>query len=160
MTFSEKLIKLRKEKGMSQESLAEMLGTSRQAVSKWENGQGFPETEKLLMIGNIFEVSTDYLLKEAPEHSRAESENEKGFYASRELIASYLLAVGKKARLLAIGFFVIIFATIPPNLFPKYESAANIAMFCIMALGISLLAVFASARFSEQIILKSSKMSH
>lgn len=48
MTFGEKLSKLRKEKGLSQELLAEQLGTSRQAISKWENHQGFPEIEKLL----------------------------------------------------------------------------------------------------------------
>ena len=53
MTFGEKLFKLRKENGLSQEALAEQLNTSRQAISKWENGQGFPETEKLLLIGNI-----------------------------------------------------------------------------------------------------------
>ena len=47
MTFGEKLFKLRKEKGLSQEALAEQIGTTRQAVSKWENNQGFPETEKL-----------------------------------------------------------------------------------------------------------------
>lgn len=45
MEFGEKLFKLRKEKGFSQETLAEKLNTSRQAISKWENGQGFPETE-------------------------------------------------------------------------------------------------------------------
>ncbi|MGC3792448.1 helix-turn-helix domain-containing protein, partial [Priestia aryabhattai] len=64
MTFGEKLFKLRKEKGLSQEALAEKVNTTRQAISKWENGQGFPETEKLLMLGNIFEVSIDYLLKD------------------------------------------------------------------------------------------------
>ena len=47
MKFNEKLQKLRKEKGMSQEALADELGVSRQAVSKWENGQVYPETEKL-----------------------------------------------------------------------------------------------------------------
>ena len=63
MTFGEKLYKLRKEKGFSQEALAEKSNTSRQAISKQENAQGFPETEKLILIGNIFEVSIDYLLK-------------------------------------------------------------------------------------------------
>lgn len=43
MSFSEKLLQLRKEKGYSQEVLAEKLCTTRQAVSKWENGQGFPK---------------------------------------------------------------------------------------------------------------------
>ena len=61
MTFGEKLFKLRKEKGFSQETLAEQIGTTRQAVSKWENNQGFPETEKLLQISDIFEISLDFL---------------------------------------------------------------------------------------------------
>lgn len=63
MNLGEKIYKLRKEKGLSQEALAEQIGTTRQAVSKWENDQGFPETEKLLQLSNIFEVSTDFLLK-------------------------------------------------------------------------------------------------
>ncbi len=57
MTFGEKLFKLRKEKGFSQEALAEQIGTTRQAISKWENKQGFPETEKLLQLSNIFEIT-------------------------------------------------------------------------------------------------------
>lgn len=61
MKFGEKLQKLRKEKGMSQEELAMRLHVSRQAVSKWENDQGYPETEKMLMLGNIFSVTMDYL---------------------------------------------------------------------------------------------------
>ena len=48
MNFGEKLFKLRKEKGLSQEALADQLGTTRQAVSKGENNQGYPETEKIL----------------------------------------------------------------------------------------------------------------
>ena len=61
MMFNEKLYKMRKEKNLSQEALAEKLNTTRQAVSKWETGQGFPETERLLMISNFFNVSMDYL---------------------------------------------------------------------------------------------------
>lgn len=60
MNLGEKIFKLRKEKGFSQEVLAEKLGTTRQAVSKWENNQGFPETEKLMQLSNIFEVSVDF----------------------------------------------------------------------------------------------------
>lgn len=63
MNLGEKIYKLRKEKGFSQEVLAEQIGTTRQAISKWENNQGFPETEKLLQLSNIFEVSIDFLLK-------------------------------------------------------------------------------------------------
>lgn len=62
MILGEKIYKFRKEKGLLQETLAELLGTTRQAVSKWENNQGYPETEKLLLLSNVFEVSVDFLL--------------------------------------------------------------------------------------------------
>lgn len=62
MAFGEKLFKLRKERGLSQEALEEKVNTTCQAISKQENNQGFPETEKLMILNNIFEVSIDYLL--------------------------------------------------------------------------------------------------
>ena len=64
MTFSEKLTILRKQKGMSQEHLAELLDVSRQSVSKWEAQQALPETAKIISIANIFGVSIDLLLKD------------------------------------------------------------------------------------------------
>lgn len=63
MTLSEKIMNLRKKNGWSQEELAERLDISRQSVSKWESGESVPTLEKLIRISEIFEVSTDYLLK-------------------------------------------------------------------------------------------------
>lgn len=62
--LSEKLYKLRKNSGLSQEKLAEQLDVSRQAISKWESGTAIPESEKLIAISNYFGVSVDYLLKD------------------------------------------------------------------------------------------------
>lgn len=53
MTFGEKLYKLRKSQGFSQEELAEKLNTSRQAISKWENNNGYPETEKIILVSKL-----------------------------------------------------------------------------------------------------------
>ncbi len=64
MTFGDKLCKLRKEKNLTQEQLADILKVSRQSVSKWESGAAYPETEKLICLANLFECSTDYLLKD------------------------------------------------------------------------------------------------
>lgn len=63
MGFSENLQNLRKIKNMSQEQLAERLEVSRQAVSKWESGNSYPETEKIIAICEIFECSMDDLVK-------------------------------------------------------------------------------------------------
>ncbi len=62
MNFAEKLYTLRTQSGYSQEVLAEKLNVSRQAVSKWETGPTLPETDKLIAIGTLFNVSIDSLL--------------------------------------------------------------------------------------------------
>ena len=67
MTFGEKLQKLRAREGLSQDGLAELLNVSRQAVSKWERDETMPEAEKIIRISDYFRVTTDYLLKDAPE---------------------------------------------------------------------------------------------
>ena len=63
MDFCEKLQTLRREKGLSQEALAELLGVSRQAVSKWESGGAYPETDKILTLCDLFGVTADELLR-------------------------------------------------------------------------------------------------
>jgi len=77
MSFSEKIQILRKQKGISQEQLAEMLDISRQAVSKWELGESLPDVENIVKLSEIFGVSTDYLMKhESPQASAWESTTE------------------------------------------------------------------------------------
>ena len=62
MSFGENLRNARKEKNITQEDLAEILGVSRQAISKWESDNGYPETEKLLIISEALNISIDSLL--------------------------------------------------------------------------------------------------
>ena len=62
MTFKEKLVILRKSKGLTQDELASAVGVSRQAVYKWESGQSYPEVPKLLEIKHLFNISIDELL--------------------------------------------------------------------------------------------------
>ena len=64
MPFADKLQRLRKAKKLSQEDLAEKCGVTRQSVSKWETGAGYPETEKLLILCDILDVNLDYLLRD------------------------------------------------------------------------------------------------
>lgn len=70
MNFSKKLQILRKEKRLSQEGLAEKLNVSRQAVSKWESGQSFPELDKIIILSDIFSVTVDELVKDNIELKR------------------------------------------------------------------------------------------
>lgn len=62
MTFAENVKMLRKQAGMSQEQLAEKLGVSRQAVTKWETGAGIPDIENIMAISALFDISIDDLL--------------------------------------------------------------------------------------------------
>ena len=64
MTFGEKLHKLRKERGLSQEDLAAQIAVSRQAVSRWEQGTSLPDTENILQLCKLFGISADYLMNE------------------------------------------------------------------------------------------------
>lgn len=133
MKFGEKLYKLRKKHGYSQEVLAEKLNTSRQAISKWENDQGFPETEKLMMISNIFNVSIDYLLKETEENI---AEDEEGYYVSRELAEAFLLHTHKTANRVAIGIGFFVLAAIPYFIFGIESITTMLLITAIIALGI------------------------
>ena len=63
MKLADRILELRKQKGISQEELADKLGVSRQAVSKWESEQSTPDIDKLILMSEYFGVTTDYLLK-------------------------------------------------------------------------------------------------
>lgn len=64
LKFNEKLIKLRKASGLSQEELGDKLNVSRQTISKWELGETTPEMDKLGELSNLFEISIDELVKD------------------------------------------------------------------------------------------------
>ena len=63
MSFSENLKQSRNEKQLTQERLAELLDVTRQAVSKWEQGVGYPETDKLIILAKVLNISLDWLFE-------------------------------------------------------------------------------------------------
>ena len=114
MILAEKIARLRKRNGWSQEELAEKINVSRQAVSKWESAQTVPDLEKILTLGNLFGVTTDYLLKD-----EMESEEFSGteIPAVRRLTlaeTNEYLALRKTASVrMAAATFLCIFSVIP-----------------------------------------------
>lgn len=84
MTLGEKLSKLRKENGHTQEGLAQLLGVSRQAVSRWESNLAYPETEKLIRIGELYNCSMDYLLKDGAQTVAPVRRGIRDFYFERK----------------------------------------------------------------------------
>ena len=77
MTLADRIQQLRKQKGISQEELADRVGVSRQAVSKWESEQSVPDMDKIILISDYFEVTTDYLLKGIEPAPPAPADQEK-----------------------------------------------------------------------------------
>ena len=78
MNFNEKLIKLRKERGLSQEELGAEVGVSRQTISKWELAQSYPDFQKLVLLSDYFKISLDTLVKDIDvEDVRDKNLNEK-----------------------------------------------------------------------------------
>ena len=103
MEFNEKLQKLRKRKGLTQEELAELLYVSRTAISKWESGRGFPNIESLRAISKYFSVSLDELLSGEEILAIAEKDHKEKERTIRDLIFG-LLDCGM-ALLLFLPFF-------------------------------------------------------
>lgn len=102
MTSGEKIQKLRKEAGLSQEELSYQLGVSRQAISKQERDNGYPETEKIIRMSKIFNVTLDYLLNEEGTEI-PEAVTEQGIYVSREMADGFLLYQKRKFLKIAIA---------------------------------------------------------
>ena len=108
MKFQEKLVALRKGKGMSQEQLAEKLGVSRQAISRWESGESTPDMLNLLGLCECFQVSSDYLL-----HDDYESDADIPVVKKKEEEIVEVKLKKKNMHLIsAIGFLITTFCAI------------------------------------------------
>ena len=88
MTLGSKIQALRKKTHMSQDELADKLGVSRQALSKWENDCTNPDIEKVILISDLFSVTTDYLLK---EHQNQNESTFDTFQKNKRLSSSTLI---------------------------------------------------------------------
>lgn len=93
MTLADRILELRKQKGISQEALADKLGVSRQAISKWESEQSTPEMDKIVLMSDFFEVTTDYLLK-GIEPACEDGERGKRIGNALSLLAPYMAWIG------------------------------------------------------------------
>lgn len=115
MIFADKLIQLRKQLGWSQEELAEKLGVSRQAVSKWEGAQSTPDLERVLKLADLFGVTTDYLLRddaEAPEYTAVDEDAPTVRRVSMEEANAFLSVKALTADRIAWATLLCIFSPI------------------------------------------------
>ena len=116
MILADKIIELRKKAGYSQEELAEKMGVSRQSVSKWEGALSIPDLDKILLMSEIFGVSTDYLLKDefgeelpAPKEEISESKFRK---VSMEEANEFIKVKDETAPKVALGVVMCILSPV------------------------------------------------
>ena len=100
MKFNEKLVKLRKEAGLSQEELGNKLNVARQTVSKWELGETTPEMDKLVKMSEIFNITLDELIKE-------ENVNEKINNTNSQKLAGLVIEILKGIGIFLIALLII-----------------------------------------------------
>ena len=110
MTLGEKIARQRKELNYTQEQLADILGVSRQSISKWESDIAYPETDKLIELGKLFDCSMDYLLKE--EITEKHGVQTSGFTEKVEEISRKVMTEKTKKILKIIGIILAVVLTI------------------------------------------------
>ena len=145
--LAEKIMSLRKQKGWSQEQLAEQLGVSRQAVSKWESGISIPDLDKVVNMSTLFGVCTDYLLKEDFE-LRSEEMSEKKIPVlkerriSEEEVKVYLDLARLVARKLALGVSLCILSPVCLIILGGMSDLGNTGISENMASGLGVAVLF------------------
>ena len=115
MILADKIIRLRKKNGWSQEELADKMNVSRQAVSKWESAQTIPDLEKILQLGTLFGVTTDYLLKDEIEDEELTNDTTSDTTVKRisiEEANEYIEQRKKSSWRLALATFLCILSPI------------------------------------------------
>lgn len=101
MNIGERIYELRRKNSMSQEDLAEKTNVSRQSISKWESSQSVPEVERIVQLSNIFNVSTDWILK-GENSKKQKSQSNKNNLKSVQTVSTALNYIG-----FVIGAFIL-----------------------------------------------------
>lgn len=112
MILANKIFEERKKLGLSQEELAEKLSVSRQAVSKWESAQSVPDLQKIILMSELFSVSTDYLLKDEMEQEQnlsSESASDRTIRrVSMEEANDFMKTEAEQSKVMAFGVMLCI----------------------------------------------------
>lgn len=116
MKLEEKLVALRKEKGLSQLKLAEMINVSRQAISRWEVGTAVPSTDNLKYLGRLYDVSLEYLLyDDAPEPDRMAKRTEETTKYQKKRNYTVMIVIGVLVAISTMIFLAKSEEPIPMN---------------------------------------------
>ncbi len=164
MILADKIMCLRKQQGWSQEELANRLGVSRQSVSKWESEMAVPEMDKIVMLSNIFKVSTDYLLK---DDMKEDCKENKVVSSKPEVESVTLLGtevedyVNKTVKMMKVIGFGVILCILSPALlilFSTIDETAWVALSFDAGMGIGLLVLFVMVSIAVVMFIQSNSI--
>ncbi len=163
MILADKIIRLRKKNGWSQEELAEKMQVSRQAVSKWEGAQSIPDLEKVLMLSKLFGVTTDYLLKDEMEDEEFTDENDNtsvkritlaqaNDFLERRISASVQIAIGTFLCIIAvIPLLILGAASEVPAYHISENAAAGVGLITLLIIVAAAVALFILSGFKSSV---------
>lgn len=162
MILADKIIRLRKKNGWSQEELADKMNVSRQAVSKWESAQSIPDLEKILQLSVLFGVTTDYLLKDEIEEEEFADDSydntvkritieEANAYIEQRKKASWRIALATFLCILSpITLFVLSMLSELPNAIVTEMTAGAVGMVVLFAFVMCAVPLFIYCGFKNQ----------
>ena len=163
MILADKIIRLRKKNGWSQEELADKMNVSRQAVSKWEGAQTIPDLEKILQLSTLFGVTTDYLLKEEIEDEELTNDTSSDTTVKRisiEEANAYIEQRKKASWRIALATFLCILSPITlivlsilselPNAIVTEMTAGAVGLTVLFAFVLCAVPIFIYCGFKNQ----------
>ena len=163
MILADKIIRLRKKNGWSQEELADKMNVSRQAVSKWEGAQTIPDLEKILQLSTLFRVTTDYLLKEEIEDEELTNDTSSDTTVKRisiEEANAYIEQRKKASWRIALATFLCILSPITlivlsilselPNAIVTEMTAGAVGLTVLFAFVLCAVPIFIYCGFKNQ----------
>ena len=163
MILADKIIRLRKKNGWSQEELADKMNVSRQAVSKWEGAQTIPDLEKILQLSTLFGVTTDYLLKDEIEDEELTNDTSSDTAVKRisiEEANAYIEQRKKASWLIALATFLCILSPITlivlsilselPNAIVTEMTAGAVGLTVLFAFVLCAVPIFIYCGFKNQ----------
>jgi len=156
MILADKIIKLRKQSAWSQEELAEKMNISRQSVSKWESANSIPDLNRIIKLADIFDVTTDFLLKDEYEtfESNNESKESSIFQISMEQALKYVEQKMEVSTLITKGVMLCLCSVIPLFFFLAMAESNKMSLTDDMAAGFGVLGILIMVSIAVSFFIK------
>jgi transcriptional regulator with XRE-family HTH domain len=159
MILAEKIARLRKKVGWSQEELAEKMNVSRQSVSKWESTNSIPDLNRIILLADIFDVSTDFLLKDENEvfDSRDESREPDTIQVNLEQAVKYIENKMEVSALVTKGVILCLCSVVPLFFFLAMAESNRLNMTGDIAAAIGVVSILIMVSIGISFFIKTNR---